>query len=190
MDVFAHTLWATAGARGWNSLRESRQARLLKVGWTAFWGVFPDLFAFGIGFLQLFLYLVLGKVSFSGIAADHHIVPGFSLSHELYNYSHSLVVWAAIFLIVWVIFRRPRYELFGWALHILIDIPSHSLGFYPTPFLFPLSEYRFPYGVSWSNRWYMIINYSLLLIVFGYFLVRSIRARSRERRTKQYLSNT
>lgn len=190
MDIFAHTLWAAAGARGINSLREKKHKRLLRVGWTAFWGVFPDFFAFGLGFVQLFTYLIIGKVSFATVEANHHIVPGFSLSAELYNYSHSIVIWAVVFIVVWLISKRPRYELFGWALHILIDIPSHRVDFYPTPFLFPISEYRYPYGVEWSNKWYMILNYSALLLVFGGLLIYRMRKKYAERKAKEYIQST
>jgi hypothetical protein len=67
--------------------------------------------------------------------------------------------------------KGPLISL-GWALHILIDIPSHAATFYPTPFLFPISNYRFTHGISWSNKWFMIINYSLLLLVSLYFFNR------------------
>lgn len=167
MDILAHTLWANAGARGLNKLYGKKEKkRLLSPAWTGFWGVFPDFFAFTIPFcIGIYKMLVLDQPLPFG--SHHGEVVGFDLAAYLYQYSHSLVVWAAVFLVVWVISRRPRYELLGWALHILIDIPSHAIGFYPTPFLFPLSEYRFPYGIAWSNTWYMIINYSALVLVWG-----------------------
>jgi hypothetical protein len=102
---------------------------------------------------------------------------GFNIAHTLYQYSHSLVIWAVVFLVVWAFYKRPRYELLGWALHILIDIPSHALSFYPTPFLFPISDYRFPYGIQWSNQVFMLINYSALLIVWGSILVKGLVAK-------------
>ena len=143
----------------------------VSVGWAAFWGVFPDLFAFSLPFIFRFYYALSGDGPWSvffvrprggvGGAED-----GFAISHTLYQYSHSLVIWAVVFLIVWFIFKRPRYELLGWALHILIDIPTHMLAFYPTPFLFPISDYRFAHGISWGTQWFMIINYSALLLVW------------------------
>jgi hypothetical protein len=66
---------------------------------------------------------------------------------------------------VWLLVRRPVLEMLGWALHILIDIPSHSLRFFATPFLWPLSGYSVD-GIPWGNRWYMLINYSALVIVY------------------------
>ncbi|MBP7805291.1 MAG: hypothetical protein KA052_03690 [Candidatus Pacebacteria bacterium] len=166
MDIFAHTLWAAVGAKGLNGALHRRAS---SVGWTAFLGVAPDFFAFGLTFLASLPSL------FSGEGFHRSSLSG--LPHELYNYSHSLVIWAAVFLLVWAIRKKPWLPLFGWALHILIDIPSHVISFYPTPFLFPLSEYRFPYGIQWSNKWYMIINYTLLAAVWIYILIRYIRKR-------------
>jgi hypothetical protein len=55
-------------------------------------------------------------------------------------------------------------ELLGWVFHILIDIPTHTLRFFPTPFLWPISSYCAS-GISWANRWFLLANYSALAIV-------------------------
>ncbi len=178
MDILAHTLWTNAGARGVNRLREKKgKPRLMNPGWTAFWGVFPDFFAFTIPFILVIWKVLAGQLALSSFGGHHVPIAGFDLAAYLYQYSHSLVVFAAVFLIVWAICRRPRWELLGWALHILIDIPSHDIEFYPTPFLWPISEYRFPYGVAWSNKWYMIINYSALVIVWSGIAINKLRSR-------------
>ncbi|MBS3913730.1 MAG: hypothetical protein KG003_04480 [Bacteroidetes bacterium] len=164
MDIFAHTLWANAGARGANKVSKGK-FRISPL-WTGFWGVFPDFFAFTVPFI-VGIYNLITKVDYESGFGRHHVeVGGFDIAAYLYQFSHSIVIWAFTFLAAWFFSKRPRYELLGWALHILIDIPSHSLAFYPTPFLFPISDYRFPYGVQWSNMWYMIINYSLLAVVW------------------------
>lgn len=175
MDIFAHTLWAAAGAREGNKIIEKKNKKFqINILWTGFWGVFPDFFAFAIPFFIRFYHVFTGSVLLSNFwqrPEEGVLQQGADLAHNLYQYSHSLVIWAVVFCIVWFIYKRPRYELFGWALHILIDIPTHVLAFYPTPFLFPISDYRFPYGMQWSNRYFMIINYALLLVVWGRFLV-------------------
>lgn len=177
MDIFAHVLWTNAGARGLNKIAEKKGKKLkIHVGWTAFFGVAPDFFAFAIPFLFLFYKrITLPNENIYEFAGHHGLVNGFDLGSYLYQFSHSLVIFALVFALVWVISRRPRLELLGWALHILIDIPSHIISFYPTPFLFPISDYRFPYGIQWSNIWYMLINYSLLLIVWGRIFLKKYK---------------
>lgn len=168
MDVLAHTLWTNAAARKANALAQQKKSPIhVHVGWASFWGVFPDLFAFSVPFALVLYQLAFKGAVWSAIRDHHGLVGNFDIASYLYQYSHSLIVWAVVFIVLWAVYKRPRYELLGWALHILIDIPSHSIGFYPTPFLFPLSEYRYPYGVSWSNQWYMIVNYTALMYVWG-----------------------
>lgn len=173
MDILAHTLWANAGARGLNKLREKKgKPKIISPGWTGFWGVFPDLFAFAIPLILVIFRVVTGESTLSSFGEHHVPVAGFDLAAYLYQYSHSLVVWAAVFIIVWIVSKRPRWELLGWVLHILIDIPSHDIEFYATPFLFPISDYRFPYGIQWSNMWYMIINYTTLTGVWVWIAIK------------------
>ncbi len=172
MDVLAHMLWTNYGAQTANKRLKKKDKRVINLFWVTFWGVFPDLFAFGITFL-ISIPLMFSK-GFDGRTLMGHI----SLPAMLYQYSHSLVIWLAVFLIVWLIFKKPRLELLGWALHILIDIPSHAATFYPTPFLFPISNYRFLHGVSWASTTYMIINYSLLLVSTIYLMHRKHKAKS------------
>lgn len=176
MDILAHTLWANAGARGANAIAgKKRKKWKINVGWTAFFGVAPDLFAFTIPFLIGLSRVIFEDFSLSSFRDHHALAGGFDLAGYLYQFSHSLIIWALVFVLVWVLSKRPRLELLGWLLHILIDIPSHSINFYPTPFLFPISDYRFPYGVSWASPVYMIINYSLLTVVWIYILINKIR---------------
>lgn len=162
MDILAHMLWTNYGARTANKKLNKDKKKPINLAWATFWGVFPDLFAFGITFVTLIPSMISG-----GLRGGRPSSMG--LPANLYQYSHSLVIWAVVFTVVWIICKRPRLELLGWALHILIDIPSHAGTFYPTPFLFPISNYKFLDGVSWANPTYMIINYSLLLIASLYF---------------------
>jgi hypothetical protein len=168
MDIFAHGLWAAAAASG----ARKKFRRRLRVGWAALWGVFPDLFAFTVPVTLMLWHWLTGE---AGMPAGPRGMPGFALARQLYHFSHSLVVFAAVFGLVWVVLRQPVLEMLGWPLHILIDIPTHTMRFFPTPFLWPLSSYRAS-GISWGNPWFMACNYSALVIVYVYLWRRSRRA--------------
>ena len=182
MDIFAHALWTGASARGANATFLEKRKRKFQIAWTAFWGIFPDLFAFGIPML-----IAIPQILAQGLIYDRSSLLG--LPHELYNYSHSLVLWALVFSIVWLVTKKLPLALFGWALHILIDIPSHVATFFPTPFLWPLSNYHFTHGISWANHWYMLINYSALLIVFGSMLIHDLGIRRIRKQQNDYLAS-
>ncbi len=171
MDVFAHGFWSAAGARFAKNKNQP-----ISIGWTTFWGVFPDMFAFTIPFATRFYNLLSGHPQTEFVR--NHDAPQFALALDLYNYSHSLIIWAMVFIIVWMFFRRPRYELLAWLGHILIDIPTHTTEFFPTPLFFPLSSYHFPYGFSWGVRWFLITNYTALIITW-LFLWRQTKKKVR-----------
>jgi hypothetical protein len=160
MDIFAHGLWAAAAARTANR----RRPRRIRIGWAAWWGVFPDLFAFTVPIVLLIWLQVTGAVP-AGAPHGPQGMPHLGLAWQLYQISHSLFVFGAVFGLAWLVLRRPAFELLGWALHILIDIPTHSLRFFATPFLWPVSSYRFD-GISWGVRWFMITNYSSLAAAY------------------------
>ena len=172
MDIFAHGLWAGAAAKGINKKLE----KPLKV-WTAtLWGVLPDILSFAPVFVWLFLNIAFGDMSFGDLPrpdatepATRDTLPIFRATSFLYSVSHSAVLFFAIFGLVFLILRRPVWEMGGWLIHILIDIPTHSYKFYPTPFLWPFSEWKFD-GFSWGQPWFLAVNY--LAIVVVYILLR------------------
>jgi len=176
MDIFAHTLWATVGAKKLNDSLGKKEKKNISILWASFWGIFPDFFAFTVPtLLSIYSLIFSGKSLYDISHHGPHLSEGdptFNLASYLYQYSHSIIIFLLVFGIVWIIFKRPQFVMLGWLLHIILDIPSHSLEFFPTPFLFPFSNYHFPYGIMWSNQWFMIINYSFLLFVFLYFLFR------------------
>lgn len=171
MDIFAHGLWTGAAYRAINLKRE----RPLKVWWAIFWGILPDLFAFTPMFVWMIWGLLFGEQGFSGfqhpdeaepIAGDTY--PMLQLAHSLYNISHSLAIFLLVAGLIGFSFKKIPWEMGGWLIHILLDIPSHSYKFFPTPFLWPFSEWKFD-GWSWGQPWFMAVNYSLLAIVYFWF---------------------
>lgn len=174
MDVFAHGLWAGAAAKAANksSAIAGKIKRPLKVWQAVFWGIFPDLFAFTLPFAWMFWNIAFGNLSFSDFPRPENVEPAardtllvFNLTAYLYNISHSLIIFVLIFALFWIVLQRPVWEMSGWLLHILVDIPTHSYRFYPTPFLWPISEWKFN-GFSWGTPWFLILNYSAIILVY------------------------
>jgi ABC-type dipeptide/oligopeptide/nickel transport system permease subunit len=105
---------------------------------------------------------------------DAQTAQRFQFVWQLYNGSHSLLVFGAVLGLVWGWFGVRCGSFWGWGLHILIDIPTHT-GIFAIHFLGPLSSYRFE-GIRWENPWFMAVNYGALLAVFGW-MWRARRAR-------------
>lgn len=152
MDVFAHWLWTYA-------IYFKNKYRFL----AAFLGVMPDLLAFG----PLFLYSIFSN-NLTISKPDISAIPDYVFVG--YNFTHSIVIFLIIVGVFYYITRDIPWVAGGWLLHILIDIPTHTSNFFPTPFLWPLSDFTVSV-ISWSNMIFMIINYSLLVIVYTYLLM-------------------
>ncbi len=158
MDIVAHGLWAAAGAV---TARKSAAARI-RVGWTVWWAMFPDLLAFGpLVAIGLWLRLTRGPDALRGGHLPRFGVP-------LYPVGHSLIVFLLVFAVASLLARRIVLELLGWLSHILIDIFTHSFRYYATPFLWPVSDIRFN-GLPWWTPWFWCSTYAALAIV--YFLL-------------------
>ncbi len=172
MDILAHMLWTNYGARPLNKKLTKNKQKPIPVIKAMLWSIFPDMFAFGIP-IVIVLFISLSTDVFNlNTLLDHHSASSsfiIDLPAYLYQFSHSLVIWALVFTLVWIIWRKPQLVLLGWAFHICLDIFSHSADFYPTPIFFPISDYHFLYGIRWSNPYFMIINYSLIVGVGLYF---------------------
>lgn len=158
MEIVAHGLWAAAGA-----ITAKRSAGVpVRAGWAAWWGVFPDVVAFGpLIAVGLWLRLTRGP---GALPADGHVHIGL----PLYPAAHSLIVFALAFALTAILARRIVFEMFGWLLHILIDIPTHSFSYYATRFLWPISDIRID-GIPWWTPWFWIATYAALAVV--YFLL-------------------
>ncbi len=168
MDVFSHGLWSAAVCKSANIKIKQR----MKTRRAVFYGIFPDVFSFAPLFIWLFWGLIFGGLNFSDFPGPDATEPArpdtlliFRITNALYSFSHSLIAFLVVFGFVFLITKKPVWEMFAWLLHILIDIPTHSYKFYPTPFLWPLSDLKFN-GFSWSEPWFLVLNYVALTIVF------------------------
>ena len=164
MDIVSHGLW---GAIAFG--RKSRSSF-----WLAFLiGLAPDLFSFGI----------LWAAAVSGISEppdfSHGTPPQSSIPqyvHFLYNMTHSFIVFLVVFLVVWYLLKRPWWELAAWGLHVLVDVPTHSYAFFPTPVLWPLSGWKFN-GWQWMTPAILVPNFVLLSLLYVWYFSRSYRTK-------------
>ncbi len=156
MDIISHGLYGGVAF-----------GRKTKVSyWKAFFfGAMPDLFSFGILFLFSILSLTSGPDFRSG-PPDPASIPRYV--YVLYSMTHSLVIAGVVIGLVRFIRGKFLPELFAWPLHILVDIPTHSSDFFPTPFLFPISDFHVD-GISWGTPYIFFPNLALLVCLYLWF---------------------
>ncbi|MDO8572266.1 MAG: hypothetical protein Q7S11_00680 [bacterium] len=172
MDIFSHGLWAGAAAQAINTGEKAQRFTKRRVSgrWAFFWGIFPDLFAFTIPFVWMVGQIAIGNGVWEGFHPPHEPVQGNSipflaLTSLLYNFSHSIPIFLLLFTLAYVILKRPLWEMSGILVHIISDIPTHSYAFFPTPFLWPLSDFKVN-GISWGTPWFMVLNYSAIILIY------------------------
>ena len=141
MDYFAHIAWSYLL---FNKTKKPFYAVLF--------GILPD----SVSWLLFTIYLLFNGQTFQQAAEN---IPEWVFI--LYNISHSMFTFLLVLGIVYLILKKIPIYIWAWPIHILIDIPTHSRDFLPTPFLWPVSEWVFP-GISWGTSWFMILNWSLI----------------------------
>ena len=151
MDTISHALWG----KGLFGYRKYKWLPL-------FFGAIPDLASFGLYFLYNLIVnpttIKMGKPELSEIP---------SWVYSLYNVTHSLII-AMLFIFIAYIFKRDFcFSMLAWPFHIIIDFFTHSIEYFPTPILWPISNYRFD-GIPWSNQYIMIGNIVCIFLVFNY----------------------
>ncbi len=167
MDFVSHSLWG-----GLAFGRETKRAFLL----AAVISITPDLLTEGL-FGALYL---LGIGGMPGWEHGHPNITDYpAFAQTLYNATHSFIPFAGIFGLTWLLSRKPVWILAAWGLHIAIDIPTHSLALFPTPFLWPLSSFKVD-GIGWDNPVVIALNVIMLLTAgcLWYFGRRSNKARA------------
>lgn len=154
MDIISHGFWG-----GIAFGRHAKKAFLIAF----FFGVLPDLFAFSGTFIERLFF------DREIIHAPISQIPRYV--YTLYSISHSLVISLAVVLICVAIWKSRAYVMLAWPLHILFDVVSHDLRFFPTPFLWPFPTPYFP-GTPWSTPWVFFSNWILLigLYIAWYFI--------------------
>ena len=151
MDTISHALWGK-GLFGYRKYR-----------WLSFlFGALPDLLSFGLYFLFNLISnpstMRLGKPELSEIP---------SWVFSLYDFSHSIIIAIIFIIIVYFINKDLYFPMLAWPFHIVLDFFTHSIQYFPTPILWPLSNYRFD-GIPWSSPYIMIGNTICIFLMFIY----------------------
>ncbi len=156
MDTISHALWGK-GLFGYRKYR-----------WFAFlFGVIPDLLSFGLYFL---FNVITNPFTVKWGKPELADIPSWVFS--LYDFSHSLII-AIIFILIAYKFNKDFcFPMLAWPFHILLDFFTHSIQYFPTPILWPISDYRFN-GIPWSNPYILIGNIICIFLIFIYRRKRS-----------------
>ena len=158
MDTFSHALYG----KGFFGYRKYRWASFL-------FGALPDLSSFGVYFLvQLFSNFY--KLKYGRPSIEE--IPIWVI--ELYNISHSLITAFVFIAIVYFVKKDLSWPMLAWPVHIIIDLFTHSIEFFPTPIFWPLSNYRFD-GIPWSNIYVFITNIIMIFLIFFYRYIIKIK---------------
>jgi hypothetical protein len=166
VDIVAHTLWAGAGlalaARRWPVARRTTLLTLLLAA-------LPDVFHL----LPMIGWWWFGDGSFATVCAYAIAVPGqvpllpplvAEWSQHLHCVTHSALVAGAVTLSLGAIRQALWAPLLGWWSHIVIDVFTHSAGYYPSPALYPITQRGFD-GLAWNTPWFLVLNYAVLCAV-------------------------
>ena len=158
MDTLSHALWGK-GLFGYRKYR-----------WYSFlFGALPDLFSFGIYFIHSIFFSsspVMGRPTRSEIP---------EWVYSLYDISHSLVIASIIIFIAYKINKEFAFPMLAWPAHIILDFFTHSIEFFPTPILWPISDFKFD-GIPWCNP---IIFFTNVICIFFLFVYRRKRAKKK-----------
>lgn len=177
MDLIAHGLWAALGVR-WLARRRpaSTTVAVLAVGAS----MLPDV----LHLVPVALWAFLGDGDVGQLLAYIVATPGFEpvlppwlemWSHHLHCTMHSVIIAGAATVILWSWWGLVWLPLTGWWLHIVIDVFTHSSEFYPVPVFYPITYQGFD-GIAWNTPWFMVVNYSALVLIWlavGYRVLKA-----------------
>ena len=151
MDTLSHTLWG----KGLFCYQKYGK-------WALLFGALPDLLSFGLYFLVRF-FTQGTNMEFGKPALE--TIPHWVFS--MYDISHSLVIALVAIIIVFEINKSLCFPMLAWPFHILLDFFFHSKEYFPTPILWPISDYKFD-GIPWSNPYIWFGNIACIIILFIY----------------------
>lgn len=160
MDTISHGLWVFWGCK---VIKNCRKVNLYLI---TLFSMLPDLIAYS-PIIVYAIYLIItfqfpfdDILRFSLAVGDKSII-AVKMASSLYLITHSYITW----IVAIIIFRKK--EIIGGAIHITLDIFTHSLDFNPTRFLWPLSNYAFN-GIKWVNPYFLTFNIVSLILLYYY----------------------
>lgn len=170
MDTFSHAAWGVASLRTARPTSAAGSSERRMPWWgAAIAGAAPDL----LWAIPLFVQRVLGlgtppPATDPGNVwrADGPPLPAYLVEayERYYVKSHSLVLLAVVSAIIFLSGRRRWLWLtVPYALHILMDIPTHER--YQTQPFWPVSTWRMQ-GIAWSDPRIFLPNVALLVVVY------------------------
>ena len=176
MDIVAHALWAGIGT---SIYRDRRQLSRGQVATVIVATILPDVFH-ALPVAAWALTQGNPEALYAYAVATPGTEPRLpcwldAVSHHIHCASHSMLVAGVISAIL------PRYyplawvPLSGWWLHIVIDAPTHTADFYPSPVLYPLT-YAGLDGVAWNTPAFQWANYVSLLVAYLWIALRRLKA--------------
>lgn len=155
MDIFSHGMYSIA----LNETLDTKKFSAGNIRAAFFWGIMPDLIAFGPSF----------AIGILNRTFDHHSTFfGHDIASILYAITHSFVIFGFALLVASIIKRKLYIPMLGWGLHVIMDIPTH-LPEFATPFLYPISDYTLPVGISWRSLpvWTAIFLYGAMWLILA-----------------------
>lgn len=161
MDFFAHGFWSYILFHN------------TKKPWIAvFFGLLPDLTSWFI--FAIYNIMTKGHLGEPNVAN----IPDWTF--RLYNISHSLIIALVVIGVVYIILKKMPWYMLAWPFHIIVDVPTHTRSFLPTPFLWPLSNWSFP-GISWADWRFMFFNYILIVSLLSYIMWKKWNSSTRKK---------
>lgn len=160
MDIFSHALW------GYGLFGYRRHAAI-----AILFGAMPDLISFGA-----FTVLQMAHGTWQPGPPPLASLPDWI--YPAYAVGHSFVVSFAVIGLVALWRKSYAFAMLAWPFHILLDFPFHSLAYFATPVLWPLSDFRLD-GIPWSHWYIWYPNLAGLALLLAYRYRQKRRAKLR-----------
>ncbi len=156
MDILSHALWILI-------IYFNNTKRIYAV----LFGMLPDI-------ITIIPHLLFDYASYTQTTYD-----------ITYRYTHSLVVFLVIGMIIYLLYKQIIILWLAWGVHIIIDIFTHPSWYYPTPYLFPFYSPSVPFTADYRSYSFLIINYFSILAVLSLIMYKKGKSNKRKLQDKE-----